>query len=501
MSKTIFYNGQIITLDSTYSQAEALLTDKGKILAIGSSKDFLNQFGQKDVKKVDLNGGFAYPGLIDSHMHLSFLGQKLTQINLSACKTKKEMLILIRQRAETASKEEWILGWGWDDNQMEGPLPTLAELDEVSLGNPLLLTRICHHVYLANSRAAQLARQSKQDWNGLLYENEAELFLAVQPVPSYKEKKEVMRNAAKQALAYGLTAVHTEDMRYLQNIDEMIRIHQELQAEGIYLRTHQLIDYAYVSQLPEDVVDNEWFQIGAMKIFADGVLGGRTAWLSQPYSDQPNNVGVAIHKIEKLHKLAVQAADRDMPIAVHAIGDEAIDQVLQIMAAHPNGHSKGTPLRHRLIHALVLRPDLIERMCHMNLAIDIQPHFVVSDFPWVIERLGKERMKHAYSWKTLLEHGIKCAGGSDAPIEPLNPLKSLHAAMTRSNLTALEALHLYTIGSAYAEGQEYRRGTISIGKQADLTVFDRDLLAIEADELLEAKVKFTIVNGKIAYQN
>ncbi|MBA4492774.1 amidohydrolase [Paenactinomyces guangxiensis] len=534
MSKIIYYNGHITPLDPTCPQAEAIVADDGRITAIGSNEEILLDFARADVRKVDLMGGYAYPGLVDSHMHLSNLGQKLRQLDLTHCQSKEEMLFAIRQRAETIKPGEWILGMGWDENKIQGRVPSLAELDAVASNHPVFLSRICFHAYLVNSRAYQLAgvgpdqpdpengaygRDETGKLNGWVYENAANPFYDAQPEPDYAEKKESIRQAMKMALSCGLTGVHTEDLRYIGSVRDMIRICRELIEEGVLLRTHQLIYYPFLTELDELKIragqGDEWFRIGALKMFADGAIGGRTALLSEPYADDPGNCGIAIHEQAELLYLTAQAADRGMPVAVHAIGDEAADRVIQAMQAYPIDPDKGSRLRHRLIHGQFLRADLVEMLRRMEVAIDIQPRFVASDFPWVLERVGEERTAYAYAWKALLQAGIRCAGGSDAPIEPLHPLLGIHAAVTRrrpddppshpgylpgQKLAPLEALLLFTEGSAYAAGEEHERGTLSVGKYADLSVYDRDLLTIDPDELLQAQTMFTIVSGKVAYQ-
>ncbi|SFI96053.1 amidohydrolase [Thermoflavimicrobium dichotomicum] len=533
MEKAIFYGGQIITLDPDHPQVEAVYVENGRIVAMGDKADLLLQAGRTGVTKFDLQGSYMYPGFADSHMHLSLLGEKLRKLDLGLYHSKGELLQAIRERVARAKTGEWILGSGWDEKNMVGGMPTLAELDEVAPCHPVFLTRICHHVHLANSQAwkqaqpyvqqastsaGALGKDESGKWNGWVYENASQSFFEAQPKPTYDEKKETIRTAMKTALACGLTAVHTEDLRYIGSVSEMKRIFYELVEEGVYLRTHHLLYHPFLPEIEKlneaFRAGNEWITLGAIKIFADGSLGGRTAWLSQPYADAPDQYGLAIHEPEELKELVSQAAHRGFPVAVHAIGDKAAEQTIQAMYANRMSEKKKR-LRHRLIHGQILRPELIQQLQAMKIVVDIQPRFVVSDFPWVLERIGEERARYAYAWKTLLEAGIPCAAGSDAPIEPIEPLWGMHAAMTRKHpedqgehlgyfpeqkLTAIEALLLFTKGSAYAAEEEHERGSISIGKWADFSVFDRDILSAPANELLEAQTLMTVVNGQIAYQ-
>lgn len=529
----IFYNGHIRPVASPYS-LEAIVVKNGKIAAIGESASILLDHGRRDVQLVNLEGGYVYPGLVDSHLHLSGVGQKRHWLDVSTCRSKEELLQRIRIRSGKTRPGQWILGMGWDENEMQGQIPTLDELDEASGGHPLFLVRICHHAALVNRRAYQIAGVSENEpdleqdaWgrdesgrlNGMVYENASRIFYDVQPKPDYTEKKETIRLAMQEALACGLTGVHTEDLRFIGSISEMIRIYRELNEEGVMLRTHHLIYHPYMDELADSPWSagkgNEWFRLGAVKIFADGSLGGRTALLSQPYLDEPGRRGMAIHDTEELTRLAKKAAELGLPVAVHAIGDEAAANVLCAMEAVPFATGRDYPfLRHRLIHAQLLRPDLIRKLQGLPVVADIQPRFVASDFPWVMERIGKELLPYAYAWKTLLQAGIHCAGGSDAPIEPLHPVWGIHAAVTRraphepvhsgylpeQKLTVGQALSLYTRGSACAAGEEKERGRLETGCFADMTVYDKDLFATDPDEWGDIQTLMTVVNGKIAYR-
>lgn len=529
----IFYNGQIATLDPACPYAEAIVSKGGRIVAVGTKEELLLDFGRAGHQKVDLMGGYVYPGLTDSHIHLSGVGQKMRMLDLSLCQTGEEMLKEIQKRAREAKDGEWILGLGLDENRLQGDVPSLKELDEVSKGHPVFLTRVCFHAHLVNTAAYRLAgigedqsdpedgafgRDESGKLNGWVYENASNAFYAAMPKPDLREKKDTIRQAVKAALASGLTAVHTEDLRFFESVEEMVAVWRDLVEEGLFLRTHQLIYHPYLRQLDEIGLKagdgDEWFRIGAMKIFADGSIGGGTARLSEPYADNEKNRGLLTHSDEELHELARLAVKRGMPIAVHAIGDEAADRVIGVMEHHPLSVRGDRRLRHRLIHGQFLRKDLIGRLAGMDVVVDVQPRFVASDFPWVLERVGSERARYAYAWKSLLDAGVRLAGGSDSPIEPLHPLLGIHAAVTRRHpeeagdhpgyfpeqkLTAEQALRLFTAGSAVAAGEEHERGTLAVGKYADMTVFDRDLLKVNPDELLQTKAICTITNGKIAY--
>lgn len=509
-------------------QSVSVYCEGGWIRAVGTDRELELLLAGKNVARVNLDGGYVLPGLTDCHMHLSMQGMKLAALDFSGVTSKEEMLHLLRERAGKTAPGEWILGLNWNENDFRPAVaPTRDELDAVTTRHPVLLTRVCYHSWLANTVAFHRAgveenaadpasggygRDEGGRLNGRIYEDAGIPFQAAVPEPDYAEKKASIRRAAQYALSLGLTAVHTDDLRYLGGLDTMLRIHRELREEGIFLRTHQLVDY---SHLPEAKAlglragdGDEWLRIGGAKVFADGVLGGRTAWLSEPYADDSSQSGYPIHTPEAFAAIVREARGARFPVAVHAIGDAAVDLVLAELERQPLGPGAGLP--DRLIHVPVLRDEQLARMSRLRLAADVQPPFVTGDYPWVLERLG-QRSVHRYAWRTLLAAGIPCGGSSDAPIEPLSPLYGLYTAVARrkpgeahegyepgEKLTLAEAIRLYTYGSAQTAGEERERGLLAPGYAADFTVVDRPFAA-EPEEWLSIKVRRTVVNGQTAY--
>lgn len=532
--KRIFYNATFTTLDSTIPYAEAVYVEDGVLRAIGSNEEILLQFGREGVERIDLLGGYAYPGLVDNHLHLAMQGMKLSMLDFSAVHSKAEMLARLREKVESTPKGKWVLGLNWNENQFaDRAIPTIEELDRISIDHPILLTRTDYHTYLANTRAFQAAgihegapnpeggsfgRDAAGRFTGLIHENAYKPFQAAQPKATYAELKEYVRLAMQDALRYGITGVHTDDVRNLDTVGQTLKIYRELVEEGNALRTHHLIDHHALDELQSlglTAGDGDaWMTIGACKIFADGSIGGRTAWLSQPYSDDPSNVGMAIHSQEQFQRIVQQARQLNMPIAVHAIGDRAAELMIDTIERFPLSADVDGRLRDRLIHAQIMRADLIDRLTKLPVTIDIQPRFVVSDFPWVLERVGMERSAYVYAWRKLLAAGLHCGAGSDAPIEPIDPRLGIHAAVTRrapgaeehagylplEKLSPLEAVTLFTLGGAYAAGEEHVRGSISVGKYADITVVDQSLITEDAEQIIAAKTLFTIANGQIGYR-
>src|SRR5699024_853263 len=437
----------------------------------------------------------------------------------------------IRTQANTLQAGEWLIGRGWDENLFtDGGIPTIEELDHAAPNTPLFITRVCSHAFLVNTKALEycgyhpsmtvpeggtivLDETTKQP-TGLLLESASELITAHMPEKSYEAIKNAMRKAIHFAMSKGITSVHTNDPAYLGGLETTYKLYDELVSqEQLGLRCNLLIDHIFLYDLNKNVkyagYGNDTLQIGAVKIFADGALGRRTALLSEPYHDAQEMYGEAMFDQETLYEIVRSARDLSMPVAVHTIGDQALENVLDILDQFPT-----VAHRDRLIHVQVLREELIGRLAAKHRIADIQPRFLVGDFPWGEERLGAVRMKHAYAWKTLMDAGVICAGGSDAPVEPVDPLLGIHAAVTRKKpgqhhdgyypgekLSIYEAFRLFTEMGAYPTNEETTKGTITRGKLADMTVYDRDPFEMEdADGLLEMEVEMTIVGGEVKYE-
>ena len=527
MSKTIFTNGFFYTLDSNQPLVESVVVENSRIIDLGSHHDMSLQWGRKGSTFVDLQGKMVSPGLIDSHLHMSGVAFNFLDLNLTGVKSKSEMLDKIKQKADTVAPGKWLIGMGWDENLFtEGTIPTIEELDYVAPHCPIYLKRVCYHAFLVNSKALEMSHyntsievpkggsvvldsHSKKP-TGLLLESASQLVTKHIPEKTYEELKNGLRHAMKFAVKKGLTSVHTNDPAYLGGLQQTYKMYDELlNHEQNGLRSNLLIDYSFLPDLKEKGMfagfGNEKLQIGAIKIFADGAFGRRTALLSEPYNDEPSQYGEAMQTQDALYNIVKEAREQSFPIAVHTIGDKALEDVLEILDQFPKVN-----YRDRIIHTSLVREDLIRRLADPRIVADIQPRFVVGDYPWVIERIGKKREAYLYAWKSLLSNGVICAGGSDAPVEPVDPLLGIHAAVTRKTpgkretwnegqkISMLEAVKLFTIGGAYATNEEATKGTISRGKLADMTVYSKNLFSIEnPDELLETNIEMTIIDGEI----
>ncbi|WP_419393585.1 amidohydrolase [Cytobacillus praedii] len=529
---TLWYGGTIYTMQEEDHQVEAVFTQADKIIELGSIQSLEEKYGQEIDNRMDLQGRTMLPGFTDSHMHLIGHGERLIRLDLSNCTSKESVFEAIQQYAENLEEDEWLIGEGWNENLWAESNPIIsAELDALVPDHPVILKRVCRHALVANSLALKAAsidentenpsggvieRDEFGKPNGLLKDQAQELVFDVLPEVSESYLKKSLRAAIKDAYKLGLTGTHTEDLNYYGGYEKTFQaFKQVIEEEEQLFRAHLLVHHEVVDEMKKAgqhfLSGNEWIEFGAMKIFSDGALGGRTALLSHPYADDPSTSGIAIFSQQQLDDLVKKARDYKLPVAIHAIGDLAFEMALNAIEKYPlTGEG-----RDRLIHAQILRKELIDRSKNLPLILDIQPRFLASDFPWVIDRVGEAHMNYCYAWKTLLNEGLPCAGGSDAPIEPLNPFLGIHAAVTRTNindpertvynqhesLTTFEAVCLFTKGSAYAASHENDRGMIKEGFLADFTILEEDLFKIDPDKIADIVVAQTIIGGSIMYDS
>ncbi|WP_088103832.1 amidohydrolase [Halalkalibacter urbisdiaboli] len=526
---TLWWNGTFFTMERENEKIDAVYVEDGIIKATGKKENLSDTYQNKITEEYDLQGAFVYPGFVDSHLHMVGHGEKLIQLDLSETTSSENMRQLLKGKVKSLSNDEWVLGEGWNENNfIDRKIFHRDELDEIAPNQPMFLTRICRHAALVNSAALKLAGITKDTPNpegGLIvrdlkgeptgYLLDAAMDLVKSSIPSVTNDYVTiaLQKAVDDMLRLGLVGGHTEDLHYYNGFKQTLTSFTSvIDGDKRKFRAHLLVHHEASNEMvKEGYMEGEvtpFIELGAMKIFADGALGGRTAWLSTPYADDPSTSGVAMHSEEQLMNLVEKARQLNMNVAIHTIGDAALDMALRAIEGFPA--NKG---RDRLIHVQVIRPDLLRRLKKLPVILDIQPRFVASDFPWVQERLGEERLKYSFAWKTLLQEGIHCAGGSDAPIEPVDPLLGIHAAVTRTKpgerhpgylpeqkLTPFEAVQLFTSGSATAINKESQRGKISSGFVADFTILDKNLFVLEPEEILQTNVLMTVVDNTVMYQ-
>jgi hypothetical protein len=527
----LWYGGTIYTLEKEETTVEAIFTEGDRIIKTGGKMELERIFNERITECVDLKGGTMFPGFVDSHIHLIGHGETLIRLDLSNLTSKEEVLAAVKDYSKHVNQGEWIIGEGWNENRWGSQeLIHRKELDEIAPENPVMLKRICRHAMIVNTMALKNAGISEDNVSppggvierdiegkltGLLKDNAQDYIQSSFPMASEEYLQKAMSAAIKDLYQLGITGVHTEDLNYYGGFQRTYKTFKKvIEDEGLKFRTHLLVHHGVIDEMVYEGANflscNKWIEFGAMKIFADGALGGRTALLSHPYNDAPETKGVAILTQEEFNTLVAKARNYDLPVAIHAIGDKAFEYVLNAIEANP----LVGPGRDRLIHAQILRQDLIERAKKLPVILDIQPVFLASDFPWVINRVGKDKMEYCYAWKTLLNEGLICAGGSDAPIEFPNPLFGIHAAVTRTDrndpnsivygeeqaLSMYEAVCLFTRGSAYAACHEDDRGMIKAGFLADFTVLERNIFNLPPAEIPKVHVLMTVIGGEIVFE-
>lgn len=525
----IWFGGTIYTMKAEMETVEAVYTEDGLIKDIGIKEILFTTY--PNAIKQDLKGAVMYPGFTDSHMHLIGHGEKLLRLDLSTYTASQDVKEALLKKVQETPEGEWIFGEGWNENNfVDRKIFHKSELDEITSSHPMILSRVCRHAVLVNTKALEIAGITKdaenppggvivKDINGVptgyLLDQAQELVKKKIPKASESYLYQALKSSIEDCVSLGLVGSHSEDLSYYGSFTKTYGAFKNLiERDGYKYRAHLLVHHEVVDDMHEEghhyKDSTDYITLGSMKIFADGALGGRTALLSKPYNDAPETSGVAIHTPTQLHDLVKKARDYGMTVAVHTIGDLAFEYMLDAIEKHPAPVGE----RDRLIHAQILTNDLIARAKKLPLILDIQPRFVATDFPWIIERLGEERLNYSYAWKTLLDEGLICAGGSDAPIEPVNPLLGIHAAVTRQTpgdpeqtvyqpeqrLSMYEAIGLFTKGSAQAISEEHKQGVIEKGYYADFTVLDIDLFQANTDDILDANVEMTIIDGTVMYK-
>ncbi len=531
MRARIFVNGNFWAPGRSGLRNNSLSTLGGKILCIGDNQACMDAFPARIKPEVtDLEGKTVLPGFIDSHLHLLSFGLTLRDLSLSEVTSIDELKATIATKAAETPKDGWILGRGWDQEAFaEKRYPTRKDLDEVSGGRPVYLTRSCGHVSVASSKAlhiAQVTRDSQDppggaidkdpygDPTGVLRENAQGLVRAHIPDVDDNIMEDALKQGMEHILSRGITSVHTNDGQagFPGTMDLYKRVH----SQGFLLRTY----WDVPSTLMPDLFDtplrtgdgDDYFKIGAIKLFADGSLGGRTAALEEAYSDDPANWGILVIPPKELQEQVYFAHAHGMQVAVHAIGDRAAKVSLHAISS-AQSRIPGTSARHRLVHVQILSPHLITEMRRIKAVADVQPKFISTDMRWALDRVGIDRMRSSYSWRTMLRAGIPLAGGSDCPVEPPDPLFGIYCAVTRKDmdgnppsgffpnerLTLDQAIGLFTMGGAFAAHEENKKGSLTPGKFCDFLVLSDDITSVDPEMIKDLKVVQTVVGGKTVY--
>ena len=536
----LIFNGEIYTVDSL-GKVEAVAVKDGKILATGRLKE-LEQYKGEKTEEIDLQGKTMIPGFIESHAHLLGLGKQARQLDLMKCQSYEALLEKVAEAVKTTPKGEWILGRGWhqskwtDSFEVVTGYQTHKRLSELTPDHPVMLIHASGHALFANEVAMRMAQISPETpagedgeiihYNdkrptGIFTENAMELIRNLVPEDSQESLYKDLQAGIEQCLRYGITSFQDAG----SDAKAIAVYRMAIEKKEFPIRLWTMLSYSnYDTEKleEEDPFLEEWFKKGpeigdqltirAVKLYADGALGSRGAWLIDSYLDRPEHYGNPTLPIKVIEKIAEKGLRSGFQVCTHAIGDRANREVLnayeKALKAHPE---KASDHRFRIEHAQHVSEADMPRFQELGVIASVQAIHFASDRLWAIDRLGQMRIAMgAYQWKRLVASGAKVINGTDAPVEPLDPLPCFYTTVTRKTrsgealevdqkLSREEALRTYTIDAAYGAFEEKVKGSISPGKFADFTVLSKDIMTIPEEEILKTVVEMTIVGGKVAY--
>ena len=564
---TIYLHGNILTgahlqpndPSPTPAQVTAIAVTNSTIVAVGSDQELLKLRGPH-TQVIDLAGAFVMPGFNDAHTHIAEAGQQKLTVDLDGTTSLADMQSRIAAYAATAKPGSWIVGAGWDHTKWASKqLPTRLDLDKVTGDHPAVFYRTDGHIVVSNTAALSAANISTltvdppggkidRDENriptGIVRETPAvQLISAVTPPIDPEMRRKALNVAIADALAHGVTSLQDnstwEDWLALEAMERDNRLPIRIAEWLDFNLPLATLQQRRASHDPNDPI----LHLTQLKGFMDGSLGSRTAALAEPYADEPNNYGIPRYDQTKLNDMASARAAAGFQLGFHAIGDEAntialnafstAEQVAtpyntspapsaanadsgivtspSALSSRNAAEGSASSFRFRIEHAQVLLPADFERMARLGVIASMQPSHLLTDMAWAEARIGRDRAKYAYAWRSMLDHHITLAFGTDYPVESIDPFRGLYSAITRKNeagtqtfhpeqrLTMAEAIYAYTQASAFAEFRETRKGRLEPGFLADLIVLDHDLMTATPEEILHTKVLRTIVGNKTVY--
>jgi hypothetical protein len=520
------FSSRIFTGNPAQPWAEALKITDEQITHVGSNAEVKDACGS-NTEKLDLPGMLVTPGLVDAHCHFVSLGRAFKMVNLRDVSSLAEVRERIQKAAASRKPGDWIVGRGWNHHQWsDGREPTRQDLDDITPDNPAMMVRACGHSLWVNTAAlerAAITRDTPNPYGGQIDKDPAsgeptgllreanDLIVKHMPLPDLEQRKQMALAAQEHALRCGITGVHT-----CETLTEWEAL-AALEAEGkLKLRVYHLLPPDDLDQAaargikPGHGSSRLWFN--HVKLFADGSLGSGTALMHEPYADDPTECGIACLEREDLEDKIRLAYSRGCDVAIHAIGDLALTNALESIAAarkqYPGEH------RDRIEHVQIYRPQDLALFRELDVVASVQPVFLGTDWAPADRRWGSERCRHAYAWKSLLESKLRVQFGSDTPVESINPLYGIHAAVTRQDpsgqpnggwfpdqkLSLDESIKGFTAVAAWNTRRENQLGSIAPGKWADLTVFEKDLFNLSPEEWLSVKTAMTVVHGEVVYR-
>lgn len=512
----IFYNCHIFDNDG-----DAFVEDQGKIIYVGHTQEALLYNGEK----IDLNGKYVYPGFIDSHMHVVNYGQFLSQVSLyEHTSSLEDVLETLKNHLVEG---QWLSGRGWNQDYFQdvNRFPTRHDLDQISTTTPIVITRTCGHICVANSKAIELAHideslcdETCDIENGIFKENSLYLIYDAAPKVSKDDIKNYILLAQKSLHSYGITSVHSDDLLsatsdYKDALSALLELSEENKLTLRIYEQSQFIDSEtykeFLSLNYTTGYGNEYFKIGPLKLLGDGSLGARTAYLSRPYKDKSDTSGIPIYTKEHLYNMFKMAHSHNMQIAIHSIGDGLLDWILDIYRDILTKDPK--ELRHGIVHCQITRKEQLEAFKELNLHAYIQSVFLDYDNHIIYDRVDKDIADTSYNFKTLYDYA-HCSNGSDCPVEYPDVLKGIQLAITRTSLDGTgpylsdqslnikEAIYSYTCNGAYASFEEHIKGKISTGMYCDFVVLDNDLCLTDINHIKDIKILSTYVSGQCVFK-
>jgi predicted amidohydrolase YtcJ len=526
----IVTNAKIWTVDKARPQAEALAVLGDRIVAVGSSTD-VDAWHGPQTKVVDAKGKLLLPGFNDAHTHFVDGGSQLKEVQLKDADSPEEFARRIGERAKGTPKGEWITGGSWDEQRWSPPqLPTKELIDPLTPTTPVWVTRYDGHESLANSITLRLAnitaktadppggqivRDAQGNPTGVLRDAAQELVVKVMPPMSHARRLRVIHQAMDHAASLGVTSVQDKNPLY-----DDVKVYAELEDKG------ELATRIYVAPMETDWKDQakigvrrafgtSLLRMGAVKGYADGSLGSETAYFFDPYTDDPQSHGLLsdeMHPPSAMLQRLKSADAAGLQICIHAIGDRGISMVLDMFEQIEKANGK-RDRRWRIEHAQHMAEKDFVRFARLGVIASVQPYHAIDDGRWAEKRIGPDRIKRTYAFRTFLNNGVRLALGTDWPVAPLSPMWTIYAAVTRATLdgknpdgwlpeqklTVAEAVEAYTLGSAYAEFQEKEKGSITAGKLADFVIVSDDIFRIPPAAIKNVKVEATYLGGKLVY--
>lgn len=523
----LFYNGNFISVDKEKNIYNMLGVIDGKITYLSKNNDFMRVEASE---KIDMKGRTILPGFIDSHLHTLDYAEQKKAVNLSGTTSVMEIIDRCKKHYhEKGLQQGWLIGKGWNQNNFTDGNDFIykKDLDTISTEFPIVLLRTCVHMAVANSKAIEMILKSEDGQrlkeyieieNGILKEGAVAIYKKLFEKINLSYIKELILEAHKDFLKAGITTVHSADLFSAVPEEEwelLIEAYKELEKENkLNVKTYEQCmffnyeNFEKFSQVGYTTGQgSRYFKIGPLKLIADGSLGARTAYMKEPYSDDKNTKGILILNEEKMEKFIKLAKERNMQLAIHAIGDGSAEIAVDLL----NKYNKDKNImRDGIVHAQILNNSILDKMKKGNITAYIQPVFIDTDMDIVEKRIGKERTKTSYAWKTMLDMGLHLSGGSDAPVVDFNVMENIYFAVTRKNikgepqigwypeqnLTLDEAIELFTIKGAYHSFEEKEKGSLELGKYADMVVIDKNIYKVSSEEIKNIKVLETIVEGK-----